>query len=84
MRSTTKHKGKHLHRLKSNPEEQRFATAWKSFCENGNLDYLLGNGGQATLVSDNDAEVAATIVQWLGSPVGQGFLENLGYTKKSG
>lgn len=31
--------------------------------------------------TDREHEVAATVVQWLGSPVGQGFLRDLGYEK---
>jgi len=34
--------------------------------------------------SDRDKMVAATVIQWLGSPVGQGFLRDCGYTKTEG
>lgn len=76
------HKGIHLHRFKDNPEEERFAEAWENFAKHGNLEYLLGKGDKRAIISDRDSTVSATVVQWLGSPVGQGFLESLGYTKK--
>jgi hypothetical protein len=42
----------------------------------GTLDYLLAKNcndpnGEVT---DRDREVAATVIQWLGSPVGQDFV----------
>lgn len=77
-----KHKGKSLHRLKDNPEEKRFARAWEEMCDRSHLEYLLGDGKDpAQDVTERDALVAATVIQWLGSPVGRGFLEELGYTK---
>lgn len=55
--------GKHTHRLKSNPRERIAAE--------------LGNGKDPVEVSDRDREVAATVIQWLGSPVGNNFLREL-------
>ena len=82
-----KHKGLLTHRFKENPEEERFAKAWDKYCEQGHLlDHLLDtrpiHQGHPPPVSDRDEAVAATIVQWLGSPVGQGFLEDMGYVRK--
>lgn len=31
---------------------------------------MMGNGKDPAEVSDRDREVAATVIQWLGSPVG--------------
>lgn len=79
-------KGLHTHRLKDNPEEQRFADAWAQHNAMGKtLAYLLTVGDQhfPVMPSDRDGEVAATVIQWLGSPVGQGFLRDLGYERKA-
>lgn len=72
--------------------EKRFAEAWEKQNNHQNVDrdcltFLLHVGAQGGGVymappSDRDRVVAATVIQWLGSPVGQGFLEELGYTSK--
>lgn len=82
----TRHAGLQPHRLKDNPEEERFAKAWAEQNKHGNnLAYLLdsasGGNGRPADASPRDEVVAATVIQWLGSPVGQAFLEELGYTK---
>lgn len=78
------------HRLKDNPEEKRFAEAWAKWNREGpggrtTLAHLLDTrperSGHPPYVSINDQTVAATVVQWLGSPVGQVFLEELGYKR---
>jgi len=81
--------GLHPYRFADNPEEQRFAEAWKIFGEdNGNLGYLLDTRktqtGRPPTPSDRDFTVAATVIQWLGSPVGQNLLRDLGYAKRGG
>ncbi len=80
-----KPKGLQKHRFKDHPEERRFAAAWADQQEHHrNLDHLLepadGSGHQPK-AADRDYVVAATVIQWLGSPVGQGFLSELGYSK---
>ena len=79
-----KHKGLHAHRLHQNPEEERFAKAWKAQNDPGRqLEYLLlRTDGKPALVTERDEVVAATVMQWLGSPVGQGFLRDLGYERR--
>lgn len=76
-------KGLHQHRLSDNPEEARFAQAWEEHA-NQNLKYHLAPAGQEYPgePSKRDRQVAATVIQWLGSPVGQGWLRDLGYEKK--
>jgi hypothetical protein len=70
------------HRLnKNNPLEKKFAAAWKDInWDNKILSYLLDrtheNRGDH-VVTDLEAEVAATMIQWLGTPVGQYFLESV-------
>ena len=81
-----KTKGLRPYRFKDNPEEKRFAEAWAKQCENGKvLDHLLDERpvqqGYPPSASLRDEVVAATIIQWLGSPVGQYFLGDLGYEK---
>ena len=75
--------GLHEYRFKQNPEERRFAKAWKKFAAN-NLGHLLHVGdqkGRPPDPNDRDAQVAATVIQWLGSPVGQHWLADLGYER---
>lgn len=74
--------GLQQHRFKDNPEEARFARAWHRQQAGKTLAYLLGNGKDPSeMVSARDNDVAATVIQWLGSPVGQAFLEDLGYIR---
>lgn len=81
------HRGLHRHRFADNPEEKRFADAWEGMPASGNLPWLLTEGDQGPSgpepISPRDAAVAATVVQWLGSPVGLSFLRGLGYEKKA-
>jgi hypothetical protein len=81
-----KPKGLHPYRFKDNAEEKLFAEAWAKQNEQGHtLAYLLhvgDQGGQRPVEpSDRDHVVAATVVQWLGSHVGECFLRDLGYLK---
>jgi hypothetical protein len=81
-------KGKSRHRLADNPEEKAFAEAWDAInrgpLETGvrTLDYLLiADGVTAREPTAEERELAATVVQWLGSTCGQFFLGELGYQK---
>ena len=74
-------KGRSQYRFKNNPKEQIFAEVWEDQnTQNGEcrgiLDYLLAKDPNHPMgeVTDRDREVAATVIQWLGSPVGQSFL----------
>lgn len=85
LRRGMKNQGLHQYRFKDNPLEKVFAEAWER--ENtakggamegrGYLDYLLAEDCNQPRgeVTDRDREVAATVVQWLGSPVGQTFIK---------
>jgi len=80
------HAGLRTHRLASNPEEQVFADQWAKMNEDPSniLDHLLVDDPNSHYVkssSAHDRTVAATVIQWLGSPVGQGFLRDCGYIK---
>lgn len=63
------------HRLKDNPLEKRFVDRWEEDNRMGRtLEYILSNDNTPVVPSDRDVIVAKTVIQWLGSPVGQGFL----------
>jgi hypothetical protein len=69
------HEGQSTHRLDQNPLERKFHDAWKQHNKDGDtLSWLLGDGSRRGHPSDRDAMVAATVVQWLGSPVGARFV----------
>ena len=78
-------KGLSAHRLLDNSEERQFAEAWDRV--NGAdriLDYLLDPySGTANTrpASARDVAVAAIVVQWLGTALGQAFLRDLGYVR---
>lgn len=78
-------KGLHTHRFKDNPEELAFAEEWDNQNVYGKtLAYLLDpeqGSGCPPKPEKREIVVAATVIQWLGSPVGQGFLRALGYEK---
>ncbi len=79
-------KGLHQHRFNDNPEERVFAEAGHKINDvagrsAATLEWLLGDGSRPAAISERDEDVAATVLQWLGSPVGQGFLRDLGYVK---
>jgi len=79
--------GLHAYRLKDNPEERRLAEAWARENKTGHiLAYLLdphsGTAGRPPEPEREEHVLAATVVQWLGSPVGQCFLRDLGYERK--
>jgi len=82
--SSLSHVGRSAHRLDDNPLEKEFADEWREL----NSGEGRGHGVLASLMARNpnkpegevtqrDAMVAATIIQWLGSPVGQGFVEKV-------
>lgn len=80
--------GFHTHRFADNPEERRFAEAWERM--NGQSSavttFLLRGDdveGYVEGASDRERAIVATVIQWLGSPVGQGFLRDLGYERKT-
>lgn len=84
-----KNVGLNTYRYNDNPEELRFAQAW--YEENDKLpvsfqasllEWIVGDGTSPGEVSTRDTIIAATVIQWLGSPVGQCFLRDLGYEKK--
>lgn len=76
------HKGRSFHRTKREPIEAALAAAWErrnradSFNNLTTLDWLAHGDGSQCLVraTQQEATLAATVIQWLGSPVGFSFL----------
>lgn len=71
-----KHDGlfiKRLSELANNPREVTFAQLWKEENNANERRFLLQLLLQDEL-TQRDAEVAATVIQWLGSNVGMSFL----------
>ena len=79
--------GVSTHRFKDNPLERRVAEEWdrinKPPGEAGvqTLEHLLTTrrDRRPDFVEPEDREKAATIIQWLGSPIGQNFLSDCGF-----
>jgi len=71
-------RGKNFERVDREPMERLFAERWAKQCDTfGVFDYLFGENGwpvREENVGPRDREIAATVMQWLGSPVGQMFL----------
>lgn len=81
-----KNKGLHQYRFSNNPVERKYALAWERINTQdrrlngkGILDYLLAeeNNRPAGEVTPRDRVVASTVIQWLGSPVGQNFVKEI-------
>lgn len=73
-----KHKGMHTYRLKGEPLEAAYADAWQRMNDVGHvLDYMLSTDNKRVCPSDRDVLVAATVIQWLGSPVGSSFVRDV-------
>lgn len=73
------HDGLYVDRQQSNPKEKIYAERWKEVAERY-LDTLLygpNKSNDPDHALQRDAIVAATIIQWLGSPIGEGFLKEV-------
>jgi hypothetical protein len=73
----SKHEGVSSNRTPREPKEKAFADVWAEQAPT-TLPYLLyGQDRRNHALSQKDATVAATVIQWLGSNVGQSFLEDV-------
>jgi hypothetical protein len=79
-----KNKGLRQYRFSNNPLEKLFAEEWekennKPLGGNGHLDYMLAKDCNFPRgeVAERDREVAATVIQWIGTPVGQFFVQRV-------
>ncbi len=83
MKIEDRYRGISDHRLAFNPLEQRFAENWQELCKRGQLEYMLSSRVNERMpVEDKDQKVANTIIQWLGTPVGQAFLEDVLFSEE--
>lgn len=66
-----------------NPEEVRFASEWaRENALNGLLAYILTpERHPPPQPSDRDEEVAAAVIRWLASPIGNVFLHRVGWAR---
>lgn len=75
--------GLHVHRLQQNELERKFAEEWESRNVRNQgrdlIDYMLAvdNNRPCGEVTERDRQVVATVIQWLGSPVGQSFIDTV-------
>ncbi len=80
QKTPVKNKGLHRYRFKQNPMEKKFADAWEEQNQNdyGTLNYLLSvDSNHPASVTDREREVAATVIQWLGSPCGLSLVKSV-------
>ena len=82
--SRAPHYGLNRNRFSREPEEKRFADHWEQEqtpdnSGRGLLEHILSTTNEPVEPNTRDRQVAATVVQWLGSSVGRCFLEELGY-----
>lgn len=82
-------KGTKQYRFEQNPEEELFYKIFIEHCSYNNttLSQIIfgtkNNGEVKEWATERDEIVSINLIQWLGSPVGQGFLDNCGYIKKN-
>jgi len=78
------------YRFKYNPREKVFYDEWVASHESRRgkshttLEYLLAVDPNKPMgeCTDRDDDVAALVIQWLGSPVGVSFLRDCGFVPK--
>ena len=73
-------KGFSPHRFEDNPLEKRYADEWiERNRYSHTLEYILSPTNQLrdSTMTKRDQEVANTVIQWLGSIVGQGFVRSV-------
>jgi hypothetical protein len=72
------------HRLSTNPREKLFLDKWREmnlieWSRHSILDYILSIYNEGDLVESNprDDQVAESLMQWLGTPVGWNFIQEV-------
>lgn len=82
-----RYQGRGAHRYKDNPLEAAFAAWWQEQNEKGKtLAFLMDvhcTSGRPIEPADIEHEVAATVIQWLCSPVGSSELITFLLSKKA-
>jgi hypothetical protein len=81
------------YRFEGNTKEKEFHDKFKSMFENDNLAkttlsaIIFGweNDRQSypkEFLTEREEDICLNLIQWLGSPVGQGFLDSCGFIQK--
>lgn len=74
------HRGPKTYRYKLNPKERDFADKWEDWNESARvLDWISGDGEEPRVATEGECALAATVIQWFGSHVGQSFLREVGF-----
>lgn len=83
----SKFRGKNTHRFSTNLTEKIFSDLWaeenERWINHGKhasvLQYVLSEDGGKTIpeTSERDEMIAASIIQWLATPIGRNFLDEL-------
>jgi hypothetical protein len=82
------------HRLKENQKEQEFHDKFKEMFESSNTTrnvlsaIIFGwkNDSQnypKKFLTEREEDICLNLIQWLGSPVGQGFLKSCGFVPQN-
>lgn len=75
--SATRHFGLHTNRLEREQVESWIAVFWNEKQERGQLlNHLMSLSNEPAYVTQRDATVAATVIQWLASEGGASFLRD--------
>ena len=78
------------HRFESNPQEKIFVDEFikeHGFYANDIDLIVFGHPSNSMApkdyLSDREKDIVVSVIQWLGSPVGQGFLNSCGFIPKN-
>lgn len=77
-----------IHRFKDNPQEKVFVDEFmKDFSKNETPDLIVfshqsNSSVPKDFLSEREKDIVISTIQWLGSPVGQGFLGRCGFVPK--
>lgn len=76
------------HRFENNPQEKKFVEEFiKQHSEGSDMDLIVfghnpGSTHPKDYLSDREESIVLSVIQWLGSPVGQSFLDSCGFEPK--
>jgi hypothetical protein len=80
------------YRFEGNPIEKEFHDKFKSWYGNPNYQNhhlslivfgMKSNNTPFDYLSEREENICLSLIQWLGSPVGQGFLDSCGFAPKN-